>query len=71
MRLTILSSFVCALKKWGCLPLRKLQLRYPFIGMRWGVMNYTGIPVTYDALGRILYHPDFHPNHGLPWKTIE
>ena len=29
------------------------------------------IPVTYDAYGRMQYHPDFHPNHGMPWKTTE
>ncbi|ENP0827167.1 TPA: hypothetical protein ACVU5Q_003653 [Vibrio parahaemolyticus] len=27
--------------------------------------------VTYDAYGRMQYHPDFHPNHGKPWKTTE
>ncbi|ELH7813096.1 hypothetical protein P3597_25545 [Vibrio parahaemolyticus] len=35
------------------------------------MMNYNDIPVTYDALGRMRYHPDFHPNHGSPWKTTE
>lgn len=34
-------------------------------------MNSIEIPVTYDALGRMQYHPDFHPNHGSPWKTTE
>jgi len=34
-------------------------------------MNNNNIPVTYDAYGRMQYHPDFHPNHGLPWKTTE
>ncbi len=34
-------------------------------------MNSNLIPVTYDAYGRMQYHPDFHPNHGLPWKTTE
>ncbi|CAH1538991.1 conserved hypothetical protein [Vibrio jasicida] len=29
------------------------------------------IPVTYDAYGRMQYHPDYHPNHGLPWKTTD
>ncbi len=27
--------------------------------------------VTYDSNGRMQYHPDFHPNHGKPWKTAE
>lgn len=34
-------------------------------------MNNIDIPVTYDAYGRMQYHPDFHPNHGLPWKTTD
>lgn len=34
-------------------------------------MSNKDIPVTYDAYGRMQYHPDFHPNHGLPWKTTE
>ncbi|WP_234352379.1 hypothetical protein [Vibrio harveyi] len=32
---------------------------------------YPKISFDYDALGRMQYHPDFHPNHGLPWKTTE
>lgn len=24
--------------------------------------------VTYDRYGRMKYHPDFHPNHKLPWS---
>ncbi|EMI4225302.1 hypothetical protein BIW16_07515 [Vibrio sp. OULL4] len=28
-------------------------------------------PVTYDAYGRMQYHPDFHPNHGTPWKITD
>ncbi len=24
--------------------------------------------VTYDRYGRMQYHPDYHPNHGKPWK---
>lgn len=23
--------------------------------------------ITYDKLGRMQYHPDFHPNHGKPF----
>ena len=34
-------------------------------------MKNSNSPVTYDAYGRMQYHPDFHPNHGLPWKTTE
>lgn len=35
-------------------------------------MNNTNeIPVTYDAYGRMQYHPDFHPNHGTPWKITD
>ncbi|QOI95755.1 hypothetical protein [Aeromonas salmonicida] len=34
-------------------------------------MNNNEIPVTYDVFGRMQYHPDFHPNHGSPWKTTE
>lgn len=34
-------------------------------------MNSSDIPVTYDAYGRMQYHPDFHLNHGLPWKTTD
>ncbi len=35
------------------------------------MMNNHEIPVTYDAYGRMQYHPDFHPNHGKAWKTTE
>ena len=28
-------------------------------------------PVTYDKYGRMNYHPDYHQNHGKPWKTTE
>ncbi len=31
----------------------------------------SNIPVTYDAYGRMRYHPDFHPNHGQAWKLSE
>lgn len=24
--------------------------------------------VSYDRYGRMQYHPDYHPNHGKPWK---
>jgi hypothetical protein len=27
--------------------------------------------ITYDSLGRMQYHPDFHPNHGKPFKLDE
>jgi hypothetical protein len=27
--------------------------------------------VTYDRYGRMQYHPDYHPNHGKPWKITE
>lgn len=33
--------------------------------------THTKKPVTYDAFGRMQYHPDFHPNHGLPWKVAD
>lgn len=26
---------------------------------------------TYDAYGRMNYHPDFHPNQGTPWTTTD
>ena len=26
---------------------------------------------TFDRFGRMQFHPDFHPNHGKPWKTGE
>lgn len=34
-------------------------------------MKNSKTPVTYDAYGRMQYHPDYHPNHGLPWKTTD
>jgi hypothetical protein len=27
--------------------------------------------ITFDKLGRMRYHPDFHPNHGKPYTTDE
>jgi hypothetical protein len=27
--------------------------------------------ITFDKLGRMRYHPDFHPNHGRPYTTDE
>lgn len=27
--------------------------------------------IQYDNLGRMKYHPDFHPNHGKPFTTDE
>ena len=26
---------------------------------------------TYDAYGRMNYHPEFHPNQGTPWTTTD
>jgi len=26
---------------------------------------------SFDAQGRLKYHPDIHTNHGMPWKTSE
>ena len=34
-------------------------------------MKNNNTPVTYDVYGRMQYHPDFHPNHGMPWKTTD
>ncbi|MCP8970542.1 DNA-entry nuclease [Ectobacillus ponti] len=28
-------------------------------------------PVQYDGCGRMMYHPDFHPNQGKPWSKEE
>lgn len=28
-------------------------------------------PVTFDKQGRMQYHPDYHSNHGKPWKITE
>ena len=29
----------------------------------------TSPDVTYDKLGRMQYHPDYHPNHKRDWTT--
>lgn len=44
-----------------------------YCGTNRGLMDIpkTGAPVEYDALGRMKYHPDFHPRHKLPWMTSE
>lgn len=26
---------------------------------------------TYDAYGRMNYHPEYHPNNGKPWTTTD
>lgn len=28
-------------------------------------------PITFDKQGRMQYHPDYHANHGKPWKITE
>ena len=27
--------------------------------------------IQFDAYGRMLYHPDYHPNHKAPWTTAD
>lgn len=29
------------------------------------------IPVTYDAYGRMRFHPDYHGKQGTPWTTTD
>lgn len=31
----------------------------------------TTLPVTYDAQGRMQYHPDFHAKQRTPWTTTD
>lgn len=31
----------------------------------------TDIPIEYDQLGRMKYHPEFHDRHKKPWTTTE
>lgn len=28
-------------------------------------------PIEFDRYGRMQYHPDYHANHGKPWKTSD
>lgn len=44
----------------GDLPLEKKQPMEPRTA-----------PITYDRLGRMQYHPDFHANQKLPWTTVD